>query len=84
VDDGVNWDINNMEDFQHDDHTSMGLDALEQVRQVRHYLRLEEYDMPRLQRIPTHITICIYRVPASVPAAQRVSDSSLQIHGLLG
>ncbi|KAF9583860.1 37S ribosomal protein S24, mitochondrial [Lunasporangiospora selenospora] len=42
-------DISNLEEFRFDDSTTMGHDALEAQREVRKYLRITKYELPKLQ-----------------------------------
>ncbi|KAG0345935.1 37S ribosomal protein S24, mitochondrial [Podila humilis] len=42
-------DISNLEDFQFDDSTTVGYDTLENQREVRKYLRIAKYELPKLK-----------------------------------
>lgn len=48
VEDGMEWNIEDLEEYGYDDHTSLGHHILDQVREVRRYLRLEKYELPKL------------------------------------
>ncbi|KAG0227004.1 37S ribosomal protein S24, mitochondrial [Actinomortierella wolfii] len=43
------FDITNLEDFKFDDSATTGYDNLEAIREVRKYLRLIKYELPKLK-----------------------------------
>jgi hypothetical protein len=43
------YDIENLDEFQFDDHTTFGHHFLHQVREVRGYLRRVRYELPGLK-----------------------------------
>ncbi|KAI9597269.1 mitochondrial ribosomal subunit protein-domain-containing protein [Syncephalis fuscata] len=47
------YDIDNLEEFQFDDHTTFGHHFLHQVREVRGYLRRVKYELPALKEHAT-------------------------------
>ncbi|KAI1306549.1 37S ribosomal protein S24, mitochondrial [Mortierella claussenii] len=42
-------DISNLEDFQFDDSATIGHDTLEEQREIRKYLRITKYELPKLK-----------------------------------
>ncbi|KAI8352669.1 mitochondrial ribosomal subunit protein-domain-containing protein [Mortierella sp. GBAus27b] len=46
---GNTLDINNLEEFQFDDSTTAGHDTIETQREIRKYLRITKYDLPKLK-----------------------------------
>ncbi|KAF9544012.1 37S ribosomal protein S24, mitochondrial [Mortierella hygrophila] len=42
-------DITNLEDFQFDDSSTIGYDRMEAQREVRKYLRITKYELPKLK-----------------------------------
>ncbi|KAG0204025.1 37S ribosomal protein S24, mitochondrial [Mortierella sp. GBA30] len=76
-------DISNLEDFQFDDSTTIGYDTLETQREVRKYLRITKYDIPKLKAFvkpfqpPTNTQILRFRTSTYIgesnhPAARKV------------
>ncbi|KAI9232751.1 MAG: mitochondrial ribosomal subunit protein-domain-containing protein [Podila humilis] len=76
-------DISNLEDFQFDDSTTVGYDSLEAQREVRKYLRIAKYELPKLKAFvkpfqpPTQTQILRFRTStylgeANHPAAPKV------------
>ncbi|KAG0277868.1 37S ribosomal protein S24, mitochondrial [Linnemannia exigua] len=76
-------DITNLEDFQFDDSATVGYDRLEAQREVRKYLRITKYELPKLKafvkpfQAPTNTQILRFRTTtyigeANHPAAPKV------------
>ncbi|KAF9168251.1 37S ribosomal protein S24, mitochondrial [Actinomortierella ambigua] len=76
-------DISNLEDFKFDDSAAPGYDNLEAIREVRKYLRLIKYELPKLKAYskpfqpPTKSQILNFRTmtyigEANHPAAAKV------------
>ncbi|KAF9131423.1 37S ribosomal protein S24, mitochondrial [Mortierella sp. GBA39] len=60
-------DITNLEDFQFDDSSTIGYDRMEAQREVRKYLRITKYELPKLKafvqpfQAPTNTQILRFR-----------------------
>ncbi|KAF9173969.1 37S ribosomal protein S24, mitochondrial [Mortierella sp. AD011] len=76
-------DISNLEEFQFDDSTTVGYDALEAQREIRKYLRITKYELPKLKDFvkpfqpPTKTQILRFRTSTYIgepnhPAAPKV------------
>ncbi|KAG0379735.1 MAG: mitochondrial ribosomal subunit protein-domain-containing protein [Linnemannia gamsii] len=76
-------DISNLEDFQFDDSATVGYDRLEAQREVRKYLRITKYELPKLKafvkpfQAPANTQILRFRTTtyigeANHPAAPKV------------
>ncbi|KAG0336429.1 37S ribosomal protein S24, mitochondrial [Podila minutissima] len=76
-------DISNLDDFQFDDSTTVGYDTMEAQREVRKYLRITKYELPKLKDFvkpfqpPTKTQILRFRTStylgeANHPAAPKV------------
>ncbi|KAI7818815.1 mitochondrial ribosomal subunit protein-domain-containing protein [Gamsiella multidivaricata] len=76
-------DISNLEEYQFDDSTTAGYDTLEAQREVRKYLRIAKYEIPKLKAFvkpfqpPTKTQILKFRTTTYIgevnhPAAPKV------------